>query len=308
VLEQRAEAVELPGEVLRPGIGDEVVAAARSGAEAALGRALAHEVELSHPEGTWTTSPQQLGAVADGELLVTDALDLALTDGDLATLPVALDIPDAAVDGLVAEMAAALDVRPVNATVDWSGGTVRRLAGQEGRALDRDATATALRDALAGGNDAIELSVDATAPGRGVGALRDVLVVHQSQTRVDLYRGDDLVRSWPVAVGTGGSPTPTGTFVVGAKRFEPTWVNPALDRWGSDMPERIGPGPDNPLGLRALNWNRDGGGDTLIRFHGTPNEASIGSASSNGCVRMFNADVIELYDMVSSGTMIISLA
>lgn len=197
----------------------------------------------------------------------------------------------------------------MNATVDFTGGTVRRLAGREGRALDRDATATSLLTALTSEQqDMIELSVAARAPARGVGALRDVLVVHQSQTRVDLYRGDDIVRSWPVAVGTGGSPTPTGTFVVGAKRFEPTWVNPALDRWGADMPARIGPGPDNPLGLRALNWNRPGGGDTLIRFHGTPNEASIGSASSNGCVRMFNEDVIELYDLVSNGTMIISLA
>jgi lipoprotein-anchoring transpeptidase ErfK/SrfK len=62
------------------------------------------------------------------------------------------------------------------------------------------------------------------------------------------------------------------------------------------------------LGVRALNWNRPGGGDTLIRFHGTPNEASIGTASSNGCVRMFNADVIELYDLVPSGVTILSVA
>jgi lipoprotein-anchoring transpeptidase ErfK/SrfK len=45
----------------------------------------------------------------------------------------------------------------------------------------------------------------------------------------------------------------------------------------------------------------------LIRFHGTPNEASIGQAASNGCVRMFNADVIELYDIVPSGTPIVSI-
>jgi lipoprotein-anchoring transpeptidase ErfK/SrfK len=74
------------------------------------------------------------------------------------------------------------------------------------------------------------------------------------------------------------------------------------------MPARIGPGPDNPLGVRAINWNRPGGGDTLIRFHGTPNEASIGTAASNGCVRMFNSDVIELYDLVSPGMTIISQA
>jgi lipoprotein-anchoring transpeptidase ErfK/SrfK len=100
------------------------------------------------------------------------------------------------------------------------------------------------------------------------------------------------------ALGTGSTES--------VKRFEPTWYNPAPNGWGSDMPAVIGPGPDNPLGLRALNWNR-GGADTLIRFHGTPNESSIGEAASRGCVRMFNSDVIELYDLVPSGTAIVSI-
>jgi lipoprotein-anchoring transpeptidase ErfK/SrfK len=73
------------------------------------------------------------------------------------------------------------------------------------------------------------------------------------------------------------------------------------------MPAQIGPGPDNPLGARAINWNRNGA-DTLIRFHGTPNEDSIGEAASAGCVRMFNDDVIELYDLVETGMTIVSVS
>ena len=71
------------------------------------------------------------------------------------------------------------------------------------------------------------------------------------------------------------------------------------------MPEKIGPGPDNPLGLRALNWMQDGW-DTLIRVHGTANVSSIGNAASHGCVRMTNPDVIELFDLVDTGTVILS--
>ena len=94
-------------------------------------------------------------------------------------------------------------------------------------------------------------------------------------------------------------------FTIGVKRFEPTWHNSSPDGWGKDMPLEIGPGPHNPLGLRALNWYRDGY-DTLIRFHGTANEASIGRAASHGCVRMTNANVIELYDLVETGTVVVS--
>ena len=308
LLEQAGGPIELPYVVPIPEVGDELVQAARSGAEAALNRALEREVELHHAEGSWTTSPAQLGAVPDGGSLVAEALQLARAGGDPAASGVALSVPDEAVEGLLDEIAGDLNVAAVNATVDWSGGTVRRLAGRDGRALARDRAATDLHAALQGDAEEVMLELIPVRAGRDVSDVHDVLVVHQSQRLVELHRGDEVIRSWPVAVGTGGSPTPTGTFVVGAKRYEPTWVNPAPNRWGEDMPARIGPGPNNPLGLRALNWNRPGGGDTLIRFHGTPNEASIGEAASNGCVRMFNQDVIELYGLVSSGTVIISRA
>lgn len=306
LLERRDDPLELPHTVLEPQVGNEVVAAARVGALAALDATLTREVTLSHADGRWTTTPAELAAVVDGDALVAAALHEARTGGDPSQVPVSLEVPDSAIDALVGEIAASLNIAAVNATVDWSSGTVRRRAGREGRALDRTAAAGDLRAALQGAASEVDLQVPTVRPARDVADLRDVLVVHQSRRVVELHRGDQVLRSWPVAVGTGGSPTPTGTFVVGAKRFEPTWVNPAPTRWGRDMPARIGPGPNNPLGLRALNWNRPGGGDTLIRFHGTPNEDSIGEAASNGCVRMFNSDVIELYDLVSSGTMIIS--
>jgi lipoprotein-anchoring transpeptidase ErfK/SrfK len=64
------------------------------------------------------------------------------------------------------------------------------------------------------------------------------------------------------------------------------------------------PGLNNPLGARALYIYRDGK-DTLYRVHGTPDWQSVGRATSSGCVRMLNQDVIDLFDRVPSGTPIV---
>jgi lipoprotein-anchoring transpeptidase ErfK/SrfK len=61
------------------------------------------------------------------------------------------------------------------------------------------------------------------------------------------------------------------------------------------------PGLNNPLGARALYIFKDGR-DTLYRVHGTPDWQSVGKATSSGCVRMLNQDVIDLFDRVPSGT------
>ncbi len=282
---------------------DAVLPTVQASGDATLDRA----VELTTEEQSFPVTARELGGVPD----VAPALVAALAgDGDAeqppgGQLPLSID-EDAAAE-FVAEVAAEADVAPRNATLDTSSGWVRVVRGAFGEAVDQRAATDDLLTALTGDLDAVALHFDPVEPAITSANYRQVLLVRQSDRRVYLYRDGEIIRDWPVAVGTGGSPTPTGTFVVGAKRFEPTWVNPAPDRWGRDMPARIGPGPNNPLGLRALNWNRPGGGDTLIRFHGTPNTGSIGRAASNGCVRMYNSDVIELYDLVGSGTTIVSL-
>ena len=63
-------------------------------------------------------------------------------------------------------------------------------------------------------------------------------------------------------------------------------------------------GLNNPLGARALYIYQDGK-DTLYRVHGTPDWQSVGKATSSGCVRMFNQDVIDLFDRVPDNTPIV---
>jgi len=73
-----------------------------------------------------------------------------------------------------------------------------------------------------------------------------------------------------------------------------------------DLPEEMDGGLDNPLGARAL-YLFQGNKDTLFRIHGTNEPDSIGKAVSSGCIRMMNADAIDLYERVKVGTRVVVL-
>jgi lipoprotein-anchoring transpeptidase ErfK/SrfK len=64
------------------------------------------------------------------------------------------------------------------------------------------------------------------------------------------------------------------------------------------------PGLDNPLGARAL-YIFEGNRDTLYRLHGTNEPWTIGKSVSSGCIRLFNQDIIDLYDRVPVETPIV---
>lgn len=99
-----------------------------------------------------------------------------------------------------------------------------------------------------------------------------------------------------------------GQAVVGRKVEWPSWKpTPEMierdprsyAKYADGMPG----GPDNPLGARAMYLYQNGR-DTAIRIHGTTTPSSIGHAVSNGCIRMVNDHVIELFDKVPLGTQV----
>ena len=100
----------------------------------------------------------------------------------------------------------------------------------------------------------------------------------------------------------------SGTATVARKAKWPRWTPPtemlARDRrarrWAAGMPG----GSENPLGARALYLYQNGR-DTLYRIHGTFEPWSIGRAVSSGCIRLLNADVIDLYNRVPTGTRVV---
>ncbi|MET0398606.1 MAG: L,D-transpeptidase [Longimicrobiaceae bacterium] len=108
--------------------------------------------------------------------------------------------------------------------------------------------------------------------------------------RLDACVDGLVVRSYRVAVGTRKYPTPVGDFHVAEVVWNPWW-RPPDSPWARDR-KVTPPGPDNPLGRVKLTFR------PLYHLHGTPEEGSLGQAASHGCVRLANADVIELARMV----------
>ncbi|GAB4384472.1 L,D-transpeptidase [Albidovulum sp.] len=116
---------------------------------------------------------------------------------------------------------------------------------------------------------------------------------------------DGTAWRYPIAVGRAGLAL-SGTTVVRRKKEWPGWVPTA--NMLRTQPEVYGPfargvpgGPASPLGARALYLYR-GRRDSHFRIHGTNDMASIGNSGSAGCIRLFNHDIIHLYDFVAIPT------
>ena len=106
-------------------------------------------------------------------------------------------------------------------------------------------------------------------------------------------------RRYGVAVGRSGLQSP-GTYTIRRKVEWPSWT-PTQNMIAREpeiyaqYADGVPGGPNNPLGARAL-YLYDGGRDTYLRIHGTPQPWTVGTSASSGCVRMINQAVIELYE------------
>jgi lipoprotein-anchoring transpeptidase ErfK/SrfK len=98
----------------------------------------------------------------------------------------------------------------------------------------------------------------------------------------------------------------SGIAKVGSKTEWPPWHPTPSEISRLGVPKFVAPGPDNPMGSRAL-YLYSGGKDTLFRIHGTNQPEYIGASISSGCIRMTNEDVIDLYDRVGLGTVVVVL-
>ncbi|SFV33868.1 L,D-transpeptidase [Hyphomicrobium facile] len=102
---------------------------------------------------------------------------------------------------------------------------------------------------------------------------------------------------YPIAVGKQGFAW-TGTEKITRKVAWPDWIPPAeMRKRKPELPLRMSGGVRNPLGAMALYL-----GDTLYRIHGTNEASSIGTATSSGCIRMTNGNVMHLASLAEVGT------
>ncbi len=129
------------------------------------------------------------------------------------------------------------------------------------------------------------------------------LIVRTPERALYFVSGKGEAVRYSVGVGREGMQW-SGQSSIVAKTEWPAWNPPAVmikreAAKGHMLPDHMAGGPSNPLGARAMYI-----GGRMYRVHGTNNEASIGGAVSSGCIRMMNADVIDLYDRVKIGAKI----
>ena len=108
--------------------------------------------------------------------------------------------------------------------------------------------------------------------------------------------------TFPVGIGRMDWSTPLGVTRVKIKIADPAWYPPASIRDehtsdGNPLPDKIAPGPDNPLGQYALQLALPG-----YLIHGTNRPYGVGMRVSHGCVRLYPEDISRLFDAVSVGT------
>lgn len=153
---------------------------------------------------------------------------------------------------------------------------------------------------------------DMVDPGVSTRALADdptgqaagTITIDTKSRKLFLSLGGGQAFEYGVGVGRQGFSW-KGQAQIGRKAFWPGWTPPKemlLRR--PDLPAHMEGGIENPLGARAL-YLFNGGKDTLFRIHGTNEPDTIGQAVSSGCIRMLNADVIDLYRRVAKGARVV---
>lgn len=128
---------------------------------------------------------------------------------------------------------------------------------------------------------------------------RQGIVINRTELR--LYYFDDKageVITYPIGIGREGRETPLGSTRIAEKRENPTWTPPpSIRAERPELPAAVPPGPENPLGLFALNlgWQH-------YVIHGTNKPYGIGRRVSSGCIRLYPEDIENFFGKVAVGT------
>lgn len=136
---------------------------------------------------------------------------------------------------------------------------------------------------------AVETATDVPKQKTTAPSQQKKILLNLASRILTLYQGDVKIRMYPVGVGKPDTPSPIGHYRVTTKEVNPTWIDP-------DSSTVIPSGPDCPLGYRWMGLFGNYG------IHGTNVPSSIGGYVSHGCIRMYEADVEDLYDHTPLGT------
>jgi lipoprotein-anchoring transpeptidase ErfK/SrfK len=128
------------------------------------------------------------------------------------------------------------------------------------------------------------------------------IVIKTNERRLYYVLGGGQAIRYPVGVGRRGMAW-TGSAFIDGKYIRPGWSAPESIRKDYARLPAVVPGgsPSNPMGAAAMTLS--GGGEYAI--HGTNNPGSVGGFVSHGCIRMYNADIMDLYNRASYGTPVV---
>jgi len=112
---------------------------------------------------------------------------------------------------------------------------------------------------------------------------------------------ETIYRLYPTSVPISEDLTRRGRTRIALKDSEPDWrPTPAMKKRNPEWPDYMPPGPENPLGVRALHLSWQ-----YYRIHGTHDTRKIGRRSSNGCIGLYNEHILELYELAKVGTQVL---
>jgi lipoprotein-anchoring transpeptidase ErfK/SrfK len=129
------------------------------------------------------------------------------------------------------------------------------------------------------------------------------LVINAPARRLFVFHDNILLAQFPVGVGKKAFLTPEGDFSVIRKVAQPLWENPYEGKGKT----RMGIGADNPLGtcwIGFYSYTKANGESGEFGLHGTPNDRSVGTLASHGCVRMHIPDAEKVFGWVQYGTLV----
>jgi L,D-transpeptidase catalytic domain/Putative peptidoglycan binding domain len=258
--------------------------------------AYAKPVRFALGQERWARTPTGLGAVADVEGAISQALDARAGE----TVSIGVRVDPEVVRRYVRSLDRRYRIEPVDAAlIGLVGGRPSISDEKTGREVRRGWMTHAIVNRL---NSTVRrplpLALRELKPTVRKSEFGPVIVIQRGVNVLTLYDGEQTVRTFGVATGSSEYPSPAGTWSIVDKQRDPWWRPPDSD-WAKDA-KPIPPGPGNPLGTRWMGLSA-----AAVGIHGTPDAASIGYSASHGCIRMRVPEAEWLFEQVGIGTPVV---
>jgi lipoprotein-anchoring transpeptidase ErfK/SrfK len=266
---------------------------------------------------TWQMTPRRAGVTVDVAGTVSEAVDASRTGSIVSRtwrglfggkvnkdLPLKVSYSRGAVRSFAAQVGAAVNTAPRDATVEPGAEGLTQVSDRVGLAVEQKRLAARVAHALTGPFAKRTVTVPtlrrqpAVTTSELAARYPAYIVINRTKFQLQLYQRLKLASTYEIAVGMQGLETTPGLYHVQWKQVNPPWYVPNSAWAGALAGKTIPPGPQDPLKARFMAFNGGAG------IHGIdPSEySSIGHDASHGCVRMRIPDVIALYSRTPVGT------